>query len=635
MQVVRALLTAWIADQCPVIEARVLIDRLVRVLQPRAPLVADIARSVAFRWFRWPEAEAARAAALAGVPGELRALAEMPDGPGRERCVAALADIPQPLDGFLAERVRRQWQAREPMLEVLARWHYGLQDMRSLHALGRAGRPFVVCDYNLEIQPGRLSPTTAVITVGRFDELVAGGRLPASLCAQLAAAPDGHVRVADLYLAWAGAPACPEERSAALHAALTASGIARQVRRIVVGVASRNQRGPQIEYFTFRRSAASGAGELAEDALIRGVHPLVGRRLHLWRLQNFHVTRVVGPEVPGAADSVPDGVLLYHCVAKDNHDDQRLVALAQVHRFKAARDPEGRITEIEGAETVLAACADAIGRTRHDLDPAGRWLDMNHVWLDIRPVLDLAPDDLAAWQRATAPQAAQAGIEEVLVQGRVPDADGTLRYVVTRLSYEPGESVAVSVEGPPTLPLAPLNDYEQKVLRARRRGTEYPYELAGPAGPDGEFAELDLHDGELVPADRPAGHNTAGIVVGVAVTPTSLHPDGIRRVVLLGDPTGLWAPWPSRSAPASSRRLTSHCARAFRWNGSPCRPARASRWTRGPRTWTRSPAPYGGSSSSPRQAARSISWWPASTSAPSRTGTPRPPCSCTPGASSL
>jgi len=41
----------------------------------------------------------------------------------------------------------------------------------------------------------------------------------------------------------------------------------------------------------------------------------------------------------------------------------------------------------------------------------------------------------------------------------------------------------------------------------------------------------------LAPARRPPGHNTAGIAVGVVSTPTPLHPEGIRRVVLLGDPT--------------------------------------------------------------------------------------------------
>jgi acetyl/propionyl-CoA carboxylase alpha subunit/acetyl-CoA carboxylase carboxyltransferase component len=537
VQVVRALLTEWIAEPVPVAEARGVIDRLVRFLQVRSPLTADTARSVAFHWFHRPEAEAARATALAGVDRELRVLADMPEGPERERRIEALVEIPESLDGFLAERVSGQWQVREPMLEVSARWHYGLQDLRSLRTHDIMGRPFVTCHYTLEIQPNRASATTAVVTAGRFEELVAGGRLPVDLCAQLRAAPDGRVRVADLYLAWADAPATAEERSAALHEALVLSGIGSQVRRIVVGVTG-NQTDPGIEYFTFRRRVATGAGEFAEDVLVRGVHPLVGRRLHLWRLQNFHVARVADPATVPAGGTVPSGVLVYHCVAKENPDDQRLVALAQVHRFEAERDADGRITHIAGAETVLAACGDAIGRARHDLDPAGRWLDMNHVWLDIRPGVDVVPEDLAAWQRATAPKVTQAGIEEVLVQGRLTGPDGTTRYVVTRFSYEPGESAAVTVEEPPTRPLSPLNDYDQKVLRARRRGTVYPYELMGLViGPRGEFTELDLRGAELVPVSRPRGHNTAGIVAGVAATPTRLHPEGIRRVVLLGDPT--------------------------------------------------------------------------------------------------
>jgi acetyl/propionyl-CoA carboxylase alpha subunit/acetyl-CoA carboxylase carboxyltransferase component len=542
VQAVRALLTAWSAEPA-LAGARGLIDRLARTLQVRSPLAADLARAVAFRWYRGPEAEAARGAALARVPGELRMLAGLADGPERDQRVAALVDIPHPLDGFLADQAAGQWSAREPMLEVSARWHYGLQDMRRLRTSEVGGRPFVVCDYNLEIQPHRASATTAVITAGQFDELVAGGRLAVDLRAQLATAPADHVRVADLYLTWADAPATGAERAAALRAALVSSGIAEAVRRIAVGVVgagrgSTAQSGASTEFFTFRRHLATGDGEFTEDTLVRGVHPLVGRRLHLWRLQNFHVTRVADQAADQDAVPVPGAVLLYHCVAKDNADDQRLVALAQVHRFEATRDADGQITEVEGAETVLAACVDAISQARHDLDPAGQWLDMNHVWLDIRPVVDLIPEDLAAWQRATAPRAAQAGIKEILVQGRVTSADGALRYVVTRLSYEPGDSVAVTVEEPPSQPLAPLNDYDQLVRRARRRGTVYPYELAGLlTGPRGAFTELDLGDAGLGPVRRPPGHNSAGIVVGIVSTPTPLHPEGIRRVALLGDPT--------------------------------------------------------------------------------------------------
>ena len=124
------------------------------------------------------------------------------------------------------------------------------------------------------------------------------------------------------------------------------------------------------------------------------------------------------------------------------------------------------------------------------------------------------------------------------MQGRLADADGALRYVVTRLCYEPGESVAVSVEGPPTLPLAPLNDYDQKVLRARRRGTIYPYELVGLlTSPRGEFTELDLRGGELVAAAGPAVTTPRGS--WPAWFPRRRHCTrrAIRRVVLFGDPT--------------------------------------------------------------------------------------------------
>ena len=76
----------------------------------------------------------------------------------------------------------------------------------------------------------------------------------------------------------------------------------------------------------------------------------------------------------------------------------------------------------------------------------------------------MTPEDLAAWQRLTIPLAAQAGIEEVLIQGRIATG-GAPRYVVTRLGTGPGGSVTVSVEGPPARPLAPLSDYQQKVLR--------------------------------------------------------------------------------------------------------------------------------------------------------------------------
>ena len=73
---------------------------------------------------------------------------------------------------------------------------------------------------------------------------------------------------------------------------------------------------------------------MAEDDNVRGVHPMVGRRLNLWRLRDFRITRLDGPE----------DVLLYYCVARDNEADRRLVALAQVRQFAVVRDEDGQVT---------------------------------------------------------------------------------------------------------------------------------------------------------------------------------------------------------------------------------------------------------------------------------------------------
>ena len=89
--------------------------------------------------------------------------------------------------------------------------------------------------------------------------------------------------------------------------------------------------GRPVDYFTYRPVADGG---VVEDDLVRGVHPMVGRRLDLWRLRDFDVTRIEAPE----------DVLLYDCVARENPADRRLVALAQVRQLAVVRDEEGRVT---------------------------------------------------------------------------------------------------------------------------------------------------------------------------------------------------------------------------------------------------------------------------------------------------
>jgi acetyl-CoA carboxylase carboxyltransferase component len=256
---------------------------------------------------------------------------------------------------------------------------------------------------------------------------------------------------------------------------------------------------------------------------------MVGRRLNLWRLRQFTLTRLEAPE----------DVLLYLAVARENPADQRLIALAQVRQLSVVRDEAGRISSLPHVERAIASCLEAIRRARAARGTKGARLDMNHVWLHVWPVIEAELDQLTALQNSIAPLTAGAGIEEIRADGRVAGPNGTVTPISARFFYQAGSGVASQVGLPPSDMLKPVDDYQQRVLRARRRGTVYPYEMQDlVAGPGGSSVEYDLDDtGRLVPADRPPGLNKAGIIVGVVTTRTELHPDGVTRVVLSGDPT--------------------------------------------------------------------------------------------------
>ncbi|MGH3356001.1 MAG: carboxyl transferase domain-containing protein, partial [Nocardioidaceae bacterium] len=517
-----SLLRAWLTEPSPggalAEAAHDVLDRLVLATQLRFPVVGDLARSVRFRWFDQPQVDAARADVLAGVGDEVAALAADPSTPDYATRIDALAAIPERIVRFLAERLEPGVPEREPMLEVLARRHYREHELHDLRADVLDGRPMVSADYTLD---GR--PTHLVTTVGTFTELVEHGTLVEAVTGQVRSRKEGHEAVVDLYLSWSQAPDSAQEASDELRRVFGGLDFAGEIRRIAVAVCSGG--GRPVSYFSFRPTEAG----VVEDELVRGIHPMVGRRLNLWRLRDFHATRL----------EAPDDVLLYHCVARDNEADQRLVALAQVRQLAVVRDAAGNVTSLPHGERAVANCLEAIRRVRSERGAAGAKLDMNHVWLHVWPVVDAALEELAPLQRTIAPLTAGAGIEEVLAEGRIVDADGTVHPAALRFFYQPGSGVVASAIPPPTDVLKPMDDYAQKVLRARRRGTVYPYELVGMlTGPDGTFTELDLDDtGALVEVDRPKGLNKAGIIAGLVTTPTARHPEGVTRVVLSGDPT--------------------------------------------------------------------------------------------------
>src|SRR6476620_11256422 len=518
-----SVLGRWIDEPPPTgdlaPQARQLLERLGRATQLRFPVVGDLARSVRFRWFDQPPVDAERADVMAGVRDELTALAADGDLADHADRIEALAAIPEQIVRFLAERLEGGVPTKEPMLEVLVRRHYREFDLRDLHTIEN-GRPFVVADYTLDERPTRGGSTVGPITeVGD-----PAGNLATSVATHLAQRAAGDEAVVDLYVHWPDAPESADAASEQLRPLVGALPFARDVRRVSVAVCAGGSR--PVGYYAFRPTEDGG---VAEDDLTRGVHPMVGRRLNLWRLRDFDATRIEAAE----------DVLLYECVARENPADRRLVALAQVRQLAVVRDEDGRVTALPHAERAVESCLEAIRRARVARGAAGAKLDMNHVWVHVWPVVEIDESGLAALGDKIRPLTDGAGIEEVLAQGRVAFSGGEPVPVAVRFGAQPGAGVVSTVEAPPTELLRPLDDYAGKVVSARRRGLVYPYELESVlTGPSGTLVEHDLDDtGALVPVDRPRGLNKAGIIAAVVTTPTPLHPEGVTRVVLCGDPT--------------------------------------------------------------------------------------------------
>jgi acetyl-CoA carboxylase carboxyltransferase component len=265
---------------------------------------------------------------------------------------------------------------------------------------------------------------------------------------------------------------------------------------------------------------------MSEERLIRGLHPYIAQRMQLERLRKFDLTRL---------PSSDEEVYLFQCVARDNPSDDRLVAFAQVRDLTELREHDGRLVALPTAEDTIATCLDSIRRAQ-SRRPAKNRFPTNRIVVYVWPPSEITRDELEMIAARVLPTTAGAGLEEILFIARQRDPrTGELAKVAVRIAFDVTGGSQLTIGEPSAELVEPLDGYRQKVLRANSRNTVYPYELTGLLG---TFTEYDLDsDHALVRVDRPKGLNKAAIVAGVVTTPTERHPDGVTRVVLLGDPT--------------------------------------------------------------------------------------------------
>jgi acetyl/propionyl-CoA carboxylase alpha subunit/acetyl-CoA carboxylase carboxyltransferase component len=519
--VVNALLERWmdVADVTAAHdELAEVLERVVVATQVRYPLISDVARSVRYRYFDKPQSMALRAKIIAEVRTQLGFLVLNPDTPDRDERIEAMVVSPEPIIGLMSEWIGTGTADLGPLLEVLTRRYYRTRDLEEVRLFQHAARQFVTAEFDL--QGNRLHLIT---TVGDWSELDA---LSAALDVVAAGtdASEPRTLVVDIFLAWAEAPADHDAISEQLRAAMSTLSLPDTLRRVTVGIAG--EIAARAHYFTFRPTVE---GTLEEDRLIRGLHPLVAQRLDFKRLVNFDLTRL-------PAD---DGIYLYRAVAKQNPDDERFIALGEIRDVHPLRDAAGRVLAVPTVERVLAGCVEGI-RQVYSRRPAKRRAENNRIVMSVAPTAKVPLDELHHVVRNLVPMTAGAGLEEVMVVGRLQESDDDEpQEVAVLISYKHGAGVQISLTERPTEPLPPMDEYAQKVRQSRARGAVYPYELVGLlTGPDGRFIELDFDDnGVLAKVNRPPGKNKAGVVVGLVTTPTARYPEGMTRVALLGDPT--------------------------------------------------------------------------------------------------
>ena len=513
-------------------DLRPALDRLVVATQLRFPKVGELARAVRYRAFDRPILAGLRTVAydeVAAIAAQLDGLHSGGpwDSASRDALMQELITCPYPLLPAVVRRLADMTLRPDPLVEAIVRRYYVIRDLRDLDVSLHDGLHLIHAQYGDVHHP--IHMVAVVVTERRLGDAV---ELLASESAVWCAAGDV---VGELYVR-TDEPVADDVWSERAASAFAAAGLGAGVRRVAVAVAMPGSSGSLQMIFRPNANISGmatddGSALFAEDTAARGLHPMIAERLQMWRLVNFDVTRLA---------SAPE-VTLLDCVADENPDDQRFIALAEVRDLTPVKDAAGRVIALPELEYVLAVCVDEL-RAAEAQSAAGRRNEWNRIVLYAWPTLGAPLDELATVIRNLAPLTLGIGLEQVMVQVRLPQASGELREVVVRVSNQPGTGVTLNLSDPPIAPLRPHDEYTRKVLQARRRGVVYPYEIVPmitqlPGGPVGSFKELDLDDdGVLVPVERPRGRNTAAIIVGLVHTPTPLYPEGMTRIVLMGDP---------------------------------------------------------------------------------------------------
>ena len=315
------------------------LSRLVATNEGRDQMLADLARETRFRYFDEPLITAATEQTYAAMEEHLDALGQRGDAAEDARRIAALVACPRPLATLLSRRMAAASpERRRPLLEAMTGRYYRNNKLHGFEEVEVDGQPILTASYE------RSGRTHHVLTA--FVELRELAAVAHACAVRASVLPAGEPVVVDLYAEHADGS--PDKLARALRRELDVVAFPPMVERIVVAAAAEERgRGMSaVDLFTLR----PGPDGLMEDEPLRGLHPMMGDRLALWRLEKFALERLPAPE----------DVYLFHGVARENPTDERLFAIAEVRNLTPVRDEDGRVVALPELEQMLVEGIEGI-----------------------------------------------------------------------------------------------------------------------------------------------------------------------------------------------------------------------------------------------------------------------------------
>jgi acetyl/propionyl-CoA carboxylase alpha subunit/acetyl-CoA carboxylase carboxyltransferase component len=506
-------------------EFRELLDRVISATQDRYVPLNDLARQARFRFFDRRLFAAAQEQTYRQVRATLDRLGELPDGGQRAALMASLVDCPYSLQGLLSGTFADGRPVlRRIGLELVLRRFFRICALENLTEVESRGHVVLRARYREADQLRNVVATYAEYP--HLDGAIAAALPSVSECAEPSSV------LLDLYGVYEGSTIDVEQTQTTIAEVLGRTLKGHSPGCVCVSLSGKGPDQP-VRSFTFTPTAD---GSFRAHDIHPGMHPMVAARLEVWRLKNFKTNQLAARE----------HTYLFYAVARDNPKDERLFAFVDVPDLTPRRDQAGHLTELPHLEHLYLEAVAGIREVQARRSARDR-LQWNRIVLFLRPLVELGPSDILRIARRLAPAAKNLGLEKSVVRLTVrDDKTGELVDRVLHISNRAGTGLRLQFDTISDLPVRPLSSYSQQVVRMRRLGLVYPYEVVRMLTPSrgveqaefppGEFTEYELDDHQqLVPVDRAPGSNRANVVVGVIRNMTAKHPEGMARVMLLGD----------------------------------------------------------------------------------------------------